>query len=129
MRRGILTCVGALVLLAVGVGGGMLLQKHLDSSHSALGPTAAPNDVELVQEGDLSHVNGTGTFDLFYKRPFASPPQLRIDNPKNSILSYKLNEQRADGFKIDVWGYGMPNPKNYVYPKWEAIGMSAGTAK
>jgi hypothetical protein len=63
---------------------------------------------------------------VYYERPFASPPALTFTSPTNNRVRFKLTEQRADGFKIDVFGYNPPDViKDGEYPRWEAKGLPA----
>lgn len=57
-----------------------------------------------AQTGVLSEVKSTGSFDVYYPLPYTSPPALSIidKHPPGEGWGYKIVEQRADGFRIDI---------------------------
>jgi predicted acylesterase/phospholipase RssA len=70
----------------------------------------------LVQTGEMTGVNGTGEYEVFYPQPYASPPELTWNHEPNG---FKITEQRSNGFIIYIHSY-MPLSKP---PKWTAKGI------
>ena len=61
--------------------------------------------------GEIQVDSKEKTYEVFYKKPYARPPSLRI----LSDVHYEIIEQRSDGFKIKGYAYG-----NSII--WEAKG-------
>jgi hypothetical protein len=40
--------------------------------------------------------------EVFYPRPFASPPNLNVSQSSDEAPRFKIIDQRADGFKIEI---------------------------
>src|SRR5262249_3973492 len=53
----------------------------------------------LTQRGEFKAT--VGRLEIFYPRPFASPPELKITDD-GDLTSYELVEQRANGFRLEV---------------------------
>lgn len=53
----------------------------------------------MVQTGDFDASNKPTEFEVFYPRPYASPPELKIVAP-GLLLTYQITEQRRDGFRV-----------------------------
>jgi hypothetical protein len=94
--------VGALAVafilgLAVGAGAGVVGARWLWPG----------DDGVRMQTGEAAQANGVGTFEVYYARPFAQAPDLRVDFGNTG---FELVEQRPDGFKIRVTAIARPGP-------------------
>jgi hypothetical protein len=95
-RRGISPnarlALGVLLGRAVGVPAGFTLAR--------LRPIDRDVDAVVVQKG-TAHWVGVGDIAVFYPRPFASPPSLRLV-PGRDLSGVTLTDQRADGFRLSI---------------------------
>lgn len=81
-------------------------------------PATTPNkdDGLLIQTGEISLASS----EVFYPRPYASPPALKIEAKDSNLLAYEITEQRRDGFRLRVQASGGGPPARY-----EARGVPA----
>lgn len=82
-------------------------------------------DALLTQSGDLSALLGVGETDIFYPRPYASPPELILPVELNHIGA-KLLEQRANGYRLSLNRFPDPGLRSV---KWQARGIAASSCK
>lgn len=84
------------VVLVVGLGIGAAAGRYATSTNL------------FEQTAELTNADQSGDFEVFYPRPFASPPSLVVIDPLPPETFgrwvFKVTEQRADGFKLHV-GY------------------------
>jgi hypothetical protein len=84
----------------------------------AKGPVSLEQTGEVMGKDRMTLGNEAVDFEIFYPRPYVSPPNLTFPNPPDS---FQLIEQRPDGFKIKVWQW-----KRLEQPStWRAIGGPA----
>lgn len=95
------------VMLVVGLGIGFAIGRYPTSTNL------------FEQTAVLTNADQSGDFEVFYPRPFASPPSLEVIDPLPAETFgrwvFKVAEQRADGFKLHV-GYSPSKspPLRYV---------------
>ncbi|MBI4779803.1 MAG: hypothetical protein HY785_00620 [Oscillatoriophycideae cyanobacterium NC_groundwater_1537_Pr4_S-0.65um_50_18] len=77
----------------------------------------------LTQSGDLSALLGVGETDVFYPKPYASPPELILP-VELSHIGAKLLEQRANGYRIALSRFPHPGIRSL---KWQARGIAASS--
>jgi hypothetical protein len=115
MRVALVGALAAIMLaLGVGVGIGYMLGR-------AMQPAGSSAEAEpLVQSGDLTPpvtpdlYGWRGPVEVFYPIPYASPPELTFPVAPQS---FRVKEQRADGFKVEITG-GTERT-----PTWRAKGL------
>lgn len=84
-------------------------------------PAANQADTTFTQEG-VTEVRGFEPIDVYYPVPFGSTPNLSF--PKREYVNFQSpTEQRPDGFRIKVDGYGPGAAKFH----WKAEGLRAKT--
>lgn len=74
----------------------------------------------LVQIGEIDAINNPKEFDVFYPRPYARPPALKINDEGSGLLAYEITQQRTDGFRLRINASGSDRPARY-----EARGLPA----
>jgi hypothetical protein len=82
----------------------------------ARGPVTLEQSGEVMGKDRTTLGNDAVVLEIFYPRPYATPPNLTFPNPPES---FQLIEQRPDGFKINVWQWkhtGQPST-------WKAVGV------
>lgn len=82
-------------------------------------------DALLTQSGDLSALLGVGETDIFYPKPYASPPELILP-VELSHIDAKLLEQRANGYRLSLNRFPDPGIRSL---KWQATGIAASSCK
>ena len=95
----------------------------------------------LIQSKDLSTIFRSDVIDIFYQKPYASPPELVFpydlentpDNPQISITfvasSVRIVEQRANGFRLSIGGMSWSELEAMRTLKWQATGIPASSCK
>jgi len=83
------------------------------------------DDALLTQSGDLFALLGVGETDIFYAKPYASPPELSLP-VELSHIGAKLLEQRANGYRISLTRFPSPGIRSR---KWQARGIAASSCK
>jgi hypothetical protein len=79
-------------------------------------------DAVVLQKGVIDQAAGNGEYDVFYPRPFASPPNLKILPGSAKDWAIKITEQRADGFRVTINGWTIGGREK---PEYEARGLLA----
>ena len=77
------------------------------------------------QNGELNLVDSNdGKLEIYYPRPYASPPNLTIDQSNSNGASSHIEvvEQKADHFTVKFVGFSPTSEKSLV--KWKASGMT-----
>jgi hypothetical protein len=102
--------VAVLLGLGVGFAGGLFVGRW--TAPSATGGV-------LEQSGIFEGPLDLGQREVFYPRPFASPPELTIVEEKrdpHSMWEWTVSEQRKDGFRLKFTGWGgtSRNPLRYT---------------
>jgi hypothetical protein len=123
MRKGFLLALVGLAF-AAGLVSGVLWQAHYPFLGTKGQQTPGQQSQEVMTlSGNLKSVVQTlGDIDVYYERPFASPPTLTFAREGDvRLFNFKVVEQRADGFKIHVSAISTNE-----YPRWEAKGQPAG---
>jgi len=82
-------------------------------------------DALLTQSGDLSALLGVGETDIFYPKPYASPPELILPVELNHIGA-KLLEQRANGYRLSLTRFPDPGIRSL---KWQSRGIAASSCQ
>jgi hypothetical protein len=103
----------------VGVVAGVVWQAYVPVlNRTSVGTAGGPAAGLVTASGDLKQVvvGAKGT-DVYYPRPFASPPALTFTRPEHGTYVFEVLEQRADGFKIRASAISTAE-----YPRWEATG-------
>lgn len=113
------------VIFAVGVVSGVLWQAYVPllgrQSENPPGQQSKGTDNLATLSGSLSSVvHSAGDVDVYYERPFVSPPALTFVKQEKGLFNFEVIEQRADGFKIHVSAISAAE-----YPRWEAKGRPA----
>jgi hypothetical protein len=94
MRRWWVPCVALVVGLCLGLCLGLVVERYAASKRTS------------EHTAELTNADRSGDYEVFYPRPFASPPNLEVIDPLPRDTFgrwlFKITEQRADGFKIQV---------------------------
>ena len=62
---------------------------------------------------------------MFYPRPYATPPELKIVAP-GLMITYQITEQRRDGFRVRCTaGYSPFKDRDRNLTRYQARGMPA----
>jgi hypothetical protein len=91
----VLVCVGV-ALFATGVLVGFFAPRLVPALRPALGDEGL-----LVQSEEFGTYHTPDEFDVFYPRPYGSPPELKILDP-GAMAIYEVTEQRPNGFRLKV---------------------------
>ncbi|HEY9664293.1 MAG TPA: hypothetical protein V6C65_38100 [Allocoleopsis sp.] len=83
------------------------------------------DDALLTQSGDFSALLGVGETDIFYPKPYATPPELILP-VELSHIEAKLLEQRANGYRLSLNRFPHPGIRTL---KWQARGIAASSCK
>jgi hypothetical protein len=78
---------------------------------------------EVVTQREVLEILGPKTYDVFYPRPFASPPNLNFSKKVDKLyfhVDYDVIEQRRDGFRISV-----TSSQSGAAIEWIAVGVVA----
>ncbi len=64
---------------------------------------AAPDGDEglLIQTGEIAPRHKPDDFEVFYPRPYAHPPELKVID-RGPMIVYAITEQHPHGFKLNV---------------------------
>jgi hypothetical protein len=108
-----MTCAGV-VLFVGGAVAGWVAANRL--------PFLNPNGDAglLVQTGEFGTYHTPDEFDVFYPRPYESPPELKILDP-GAMALYQVTEQRPNGFRLKVTAREVTDKKPGRY---QARGLS-----
>jgi hypothetical protein len=68
--------------------------------------------------GDIG-LDQDAEYEVFYPRPFLTPPYLVVSQSSNEVRRFKVIEQRADGFKVEISRSMFEGPR----VKWVARGI------
>ena len=77
----------------------------------------ASDDGLLIQSGEIN----LDSEEVFYPRPYANPPALKIDNKDSNLIFYTIAEQRRDGFRLKITATASKGPP----ARFEARGVAA----
>jgi hypothetical protein len=123
MRKGFWIALVGLAF-TVGLVSGVMWQAHypfLDAKGQEA-PGQQSQEIMTISGNLKSVVQSIGDIDVYYERPFASPPALTFAKEGDvRLFSFKVVDQRANGFKIHVSAISTDE-----YPRWEAKGQPAG---
>ena len=97
---------------------GQLKSAKKDGLNS-LANSPAKDEGLSIQSGEIS----LACEDVFYARPYASPPALKIDNKDSNLILYTITEQRRDGFRLRIEGSQSSPPLPPA--RYEARGVPA----
>jgi hypothetical protein len=76
------------------------------------------DDGVLVQTGYITLSSAPGPYEIFYPRPFASPPELTFPDVAGSLVDTAKLEQTGQGFRVYLTGWTSAGML-----KWRARGV------
>jgi hypothetical protein len=103
-------------------GDGLITDAEAVAYHRACGAPSEPGQADgvLVQTGYINLSSSGSTYEIFYPRPYASPPELSFPDVAGSLVNPEKLEQTAQGFRVTLTGW-----TSTKLLKWRARGVPA----